>query len=110
MYYPKGAVNSVIPAAEGWAVASLDRGIDGLFLTPVIAWFLVTHVGEYLPGVKPEHSPEKSVGFDIYPITVHGIEEEITALKEPGGAFSIPNIRGGMSEADCLAELKSKPG
>ena len=85
------------------------RGVDGLFLTPVIAWFLVTYVGEYSPRVKPEHSPEKSVGFDVYPITVHGIEEEITALKEPGGAFSILNIRGGMSEADLLSELKSKP-
>jgi hypothetical protein len=109
MYYPPGSTNSIIPAGPDWAVAQLDSGTDGLFLTPVIAWFLVAHVGDYMPGVKAEPALEKSVGVDVYPITVEGVEDEVTALKAPDGTFSIPNIRGGMNSEQCVAELKTKP-
>jgi hypothetical protein len=107
MYYPSGSTNSIIPAAPDWAVAQLDSATDGLFLTSVIAWLLVTRVGDYAPGVKPDHAVEKLVTVDVYPITVEGVEDDVVALKAPDGTFSVPNIRGGMNSEQCLAELKT---
>jgi hypothetical protein len=110
MFYPKGSANQIVASEANWATAQLDTGTSELLLMPVIAWFLVTRVGDYSPGVKPDHSVEKLVSVEVYPITVDGIEDNPVALKSPSGLFTIPNNRCNMTAQECLAELKSNTG
>lgn len=110
MFYPKGSANQIVASEANWATAQLDTGTNELLLMPVIAWFLVTRVGDYSPGVKPDHSVEKLVSVEVYPITVDGIEDNPVAIRSPDGLFTIPNNRCNMTAQECLAELKLNPG
>jgi hypothetical protein len=108
MYYPTGSSHSIIPAAPDWALASFDTGTEGLIFQPVIAWFLVTRVGEYSARATHEPKVEKLVSVEVYPITADGLEDEFSGLRQPDGTFDMPNLRTGMSEAEYLEELKIK--
>ena len=65
MYYPTGSSHSIIPAAPDWALASFDTGTEGLIFQPVIAWFLVTRVGEYSARATHEPKVEKLVSVEV---------------------------------------------
>ena len=110
MFYPDGSANQIVASEANWAVAHFDSGASELLLMPVIAWFLVTRVGDYSPGVKPDHSVEKLVSVEVYPITVDGVEESPSAIRSPDGLFTIPNQRCNMTHQDCLEELKLNAG
>jgi hypothetical protein len=110
MYYPTGSTHSIVPAAPGWSVAWGDDAGGPLFYEPVLAWFLVTHVGKYALGVKADPNAERSVGVEAYPITLDGVAENAPGFKLPDGTFAIPQQRIGMTEAEYLAEIKPKPG
>lgn len=110
MFYPKGSANQIVAAEANWAVAHFDSGANDLLLMPVIAWFLVTSVGDYAPGVKHEAAFEKDVGVDVYPITVDGVESNPAAIKGPDGLFTVPNLRCNMTHQECLEELKLNAG
>jgi hypothetical protein len=108
MYYPKGSTNSIIQALPGWSIAHYDEGTEGVFLQPVIAWFLVSRVAEYSERLAGETTFEKLVSVEVYPITSDGVEEDFSGLRLPDGTFDMPNVRAGMTEADYLEELKGK--